>query len=68
MAAILKMVISVYLSRISPDFCEIRYADANLDSKNGHVTKNLNFRVSKQRSDAMLKIVFRLYLSAAFLD
>ena len=35
MAAILKIVLSLYLSRKSSDFNEIWYADADLDSKVG---------------------------------
>ena len=35
----LKMVLSLYLSRESSDFDEIWCADANCVSKNGHETK-----------------------------
>ena len=38
-AAILKVVLSLYLSRYSADFDEIWYADANFYLENGHVMK-----------------------------
>jgi len=38
-AAILKMVLSLYLSWESSNFNDIWYPDPNFDSKNGHVTK-----------------------------
>ena len=38
-AAILKIVLSLYLSRKSSDFNEIWYADADYDSKVSYLTK-----------------------------
>jgi len=38
-AAILKIVLSLYLNRKSSDFNEIWYADADYDSKVGYLTK-----------------------------
>ena len=46
-AAILKIVLSLYLSRKSSDFNEIWYADADYDSKVGCLTKYQNFSNSK---------------------
>ena len=42
-AAILKIVLSQYLSRKSSDFNEIWYADADFASKVGYLTKYQNF-------------------------
>ena len=50
-AAILKIVLSLYLSRKSSDFNEIWYADADYDSKVGYLTKYQNFSNSKWRTD-----------------
>jgi len=61
-AAILKIVLSLYLSRQSSGFNEIWYADADYDSKVGYLTKYQNFSNSKWRTAAILKIVFWLYL------
>jgi len=61
-AAILKIVLSLYLSRKSPDFNEIWYADADYDSEVGYLTKYQNFSNSKWRTAAILKIVFWIYL------
>jgi len=58
MAAISKMVMSVYLSRNSFDFDEIWYSDANFDSDSGHVTQNHNFANTRRQIDTILKIVF----------
>ena len=57
-AAILKMVLSLYLSRESSDFNEFWCTDEKFDSKNGHMTKYRNFANSKWRTAAILKIVF----------
>jgi len=42
-AAILNMVLSLYLSRESRDFDEIWCANTNFGFNNGHVTKYQNF-------------------------
>jgi len=62
MAASLKMVLSLYLSRKSSDFNKIWYTDADSVSKVGYLTKYQNFANSKWRTAAILKIVFWLYL------
>ena len=64
-AAILKMVLSQYLSWESSDFNEIWCADTNVDTKNGHVTKNRNFAKSKRLTAAILKIVIS-YISTIY--
>jgi len=61
-AAILKIVLSLYLSRESSDFNEIWYVDADCVSKVGYLTKYQTFANSKWRTAAILKIVFWLYL------
>ena len=45
-AAILKMVISLYLSRFSSDFDEIWFDDANFKHEDGQGTKNQFFTKS----------------------
>jgi len=67
-AAILKMVLSLYLSRESSDFNEIWYASADFGSKDGHVTKYQNIANSKWRTGAILKIDFWLYLRDLLFD
>jgi len=62
-AAILKIVLSLYLSRKSTDVNELWYADADFASKVGCLTKYQNFANSKWRTAALLKIVFWLYLN-----
>jgi len=62
-AAILKIVLSLYLSWKSSDFNEIWYADADCASNVGYLTKYQNFPNSKWRTAAILKIVFWLYLN-----
>jgi len=57
-AAILKIVLSLYLSQKSFDFNEIWYVDADYTSKVGQLTKYQNFANSKWRTAAILKIVF----------
>jgi len=57
-AAIFKMFLSLYLSRKSSDFNEIRCANANFGSRNGYLTKYQNCANSKWRTAAILKIVF----------
>ena len=61
-AAILKIVLSLYLSRKSSNFNEIWCADAYYDSKVGYLTKYQNLSNSIWRTAAILKIVFWLYL------
>jgi len=65
MAAILKMVLSQYLSWESSDFYDIWYADTNVDSKNGHVTKYRTFANSKWLTAAILKIIIS-YISKIY--
>ena len=48
-AAILKMFVSLYLSRVSSDFNEIRFADANFGSNSSHVAK-YNFFCKSNRA------------------
>ena len=55
--AILKIVISRYLSSELSDFDQIWYADANFSSRDKHLTKNPNF-ANKMAADAIVKIVF----------
>jgi len=67
-AAILKIVLSLYLSQKSSDFNEIWCADADCASKVGYLTKYQNFANSKWRTAAILKIVFWLYLNVGLSD
>jgi len=48
-AAILKFVISSYLSRESSECNEIWYADANVDQGDGNVTKFRNSQIQDGR-------------------
>jgi len=48
-AAILKIVISPYLSRESSEFHEIWYADANFDKEDRNVTKSYKFKMADGR-------------------
>jgi len=41
----LKIALSVYLSRELSDFAQIWYADANLHSEDGHLTKKSIFQI-----------------------
>jgi len=59
--AILKMVLSLYLSRESSDFDGIWCADSNFGSKNGHVLIYKKFMKFKWRTAAILKIVSTSY-------
>jgi len=59
-AAILKIVISPYISRESSEFDEIWYADANFDQVDGNVRKCQKLPNSRWRTDAALKITFWL--------
>jgi len=59
-AAILKMVISPYLSRESSEYDEIWYADSYFDPIDGNVRKIQKFSKSRWRTDAILKINFWL--------
>ena len=78
MAAILKIVLSLYLSRKSFDLNEIWYADADYTSRVGYIytintkykykyqnymTKTPNFENSRWRMAAILKMVLSLYFS-----
>ena len=65
-AAILKMVLSLYLSRKSSDFDEICRAAANYASKDGHMTEYHNFANSNWRTAATMKIVFFGYNSTIY--
>ena len=66
-AAILK--IALYLSRELSDFDHVWYTDANFHSEHGILTKtNRKFSNSTWWSDAILKIVFWLYLGAILAD
>jgi len=64
-APILKMVLSLYLSRESSVFDKIWYADADPRSKNSHMTKYQNFANSKWQTVAILKVVFG-YISTIY--
>ena len=61
-AAILKMVLSLYLSRESSAFDEICYVDSNFGSKNGYMViykkKNIKFKTADSRhiEDRLLAI------------
>ena len=57
-AAILKIVLSLYLNRKTSDFNEIWCVDADCAFKVGYLTKYQNFTNSKWRTAAILKIVF----------
>ena len=57
-AAILKIVITPYLSRESSEFDEIWYANANFKQGKGNVTKIQKFPNSRWRTDAILKLIF----------
>jgi len=60
-AAILKIALSPYLSRELSNFDQIWYADANFHSEDAWLfDKNRNFSNSRWRTDAILKIIFRL--------
>jgi len=59
-AAILKIVISPYLSRESSEYDEIWYAEANFDPIDGNVRQIQKFPNSRWRTDAIFKIIFWL--------
>ena len=61
-SAILKIVLSLYLSRQSSDLNEIWYADADCASKDGHMTKCHNFANSTWQTDAIMKMFFFGYI------
>ena len=67
-AAILKIVLSLYLSRQSSDLNEIWYADADCASKDGRHDTVPQFSNSTWQSAAIMKIVFRLYLDDLLSD
>ena len=58
MAAILKSVISPYLSRESSEYDEIWYADPNFDPGDENVRKFQIFPNSRRRTDTILKNIF----------
>jgi len=66
-AAILKMVLSLYLIRESSDFNEIWHADTNFDFKNSHMTKYQHFANAKWRTATILKIVLATCISQPFI-
>jgi len=59
-AAILKIVISPYLSRDSFEFDEFWYADANFDASDRNMTKYQKFANLKWQTGTVLKITFWL--------
>jgi len=59
-AAILKIVISPYVSRKSSKYDKIWYVDAYFDAIDGNVRKFQKFPNSRWRTDAILKIIFWL--------
>jgi len=67
-AAILKIVLSLYLNRKSFDFNEIWCADADCVFNVGYLTKYQNSANSKWRTAAIFKIVFWLYLDESLSD
>ena len=66
MAAILKIVISPYLSLESSEYDGIWYADAYFDPIDVNVRKIQKFPNSRWRTDAILKINFFGYNSAPY--
>jgi len=58
MATISKMVLSLYLSRVSSDVKDIYCADADSRSQNGHMTKYQNFANSKWRTANIFVKIF----------
>ena len=64
----MKIALSPYLSRELSDFDQIWQADVLLNSHDEHLTKNRNYGNSRWRTDAILKIVFWLYLGAIKAD
>ena len=61
----MKIALSPYLSRELTDFDKIWYTDTNFHSEHGNLTKkNEIFVNSRWQTDAILKIVFLLYLGA----
>jgi len=67
-AAILKLALSPYLNRELSDFDQIWYTDTNFYSEHENLTKNRNFSNSRWRTDAILEIIFWLYLGAILAD
>ena len=59
-AAVLKIIISPYLSRKSSELHEIWYADTNFITGNGNVTKYQKFPNSGWRTDAIWKIILAI--------
>jgi len=68
LSASAELLVSLYLSRESSNFKEIWCTGANFAFRDGHVTKYQNFANSNWRTAAILKIVFRLYLSDLLSD
>jgi len=60
--------ISISLPWIIRFRSNLLHADANFHSEHGNLTKNRNFSNSRWRTDAILKIVFWLYLGAMLAD
>ena len=60
-AAILKIILSLYLSRKSSVSNEIWYADADCASKVDYLTKCKNFANSKWRTVAILKFFLAIF-------
>jgi len=61
-AAVLKIALSLYLSRELSDFDQVWYTGADFHSEHGNLTKNRNLSNSRWRTDSILNIVFWLYL------
>ena len=57
-AAVLKIVISPYLSRESSEYDEIWYADANFDPGDGNVKKLRNSQIQDGGRTPYSKIIF----------
>jgi len=60
--------ISIYQPWIIRFRSNLVHTDANFHSEHGNLTKNRNFSNSRWRTDAILKIVFWLYLGTIWAD
>ena len=67
-AAILKIALSLYLSRELSDFHQIWYAYANFHSEDGHLTKIEIFQIQDGGLTPYWSFVFWLYLGAILAD
>jgi len=67
-AAVLKMFLSLYLSRVSSDFNEIWFADANFGSNRSYIAKYHFLANPIWRPAAILKIVIWAYLNDLLSD